>query len=415
MPGKALLSRSRPSLRRALVTTVVGGAALQTAILIVLGIVAWLQRRGQPQGFPHAQFPPTRVGENDLRIYSYGRELYDAMLAAIDAAQETIYLETFIWKGDAVGQAFKEHLARKAQQGVAVHVIFDSFANLVVPRAFKRFPPPIKVLDYRPIRRPWHLLDPRRYALDHRKLLVVDGRVAFIGGYNLGSLYATAWRDTHVRLEGPVAADLAFEFSSFWNDHGPPSVRITRHYPRRFDPLILLQGNDAMRLAFPVRDMYISAIERAEQRIRLTNAYFVPDRVLLRSLIAAAGRGVDVQVLLPWISNHTLPDWLARGRFTRCLEAGIRIFAYRTMIHAKTCTIDGQWSTIGTANLDRLSAVGNYEINLEVYSPDLARQMEDLFAQDKENAVEITLERWVRRPWYAKLSERLLAPLGVFG
>jgi cardiolipin synthase len=410
-----LWSRQRPSLRRALVTAVVGGTALQAAILIVLGIAAWLQRRGQPQGFPHSHFPATRVGENDVQIYSYGRELYDAMLAAIDAAQETIFLETFIWKGDAVGQEFKERLARKAEQGVAVHVIFDSFANLVVPRSFKRFPPQIQVLNYRAIRSLWHLLDPRRYALDHRKLLVVDGRVAFIGGYNLGSLYATAWRDTHLRLEGSAAAHLAFEFSSFWNDHDPSATRITHHYPRRFDPLIVPQGNDALRLAFPIRDMYISAIERAEHHILLTNAYFVPDRTLLRSLNAAAARGVDVQVLLPWISNHTLPDWLARGRFTRCLEAGIRIFAYKTMIHAKTCTIDGQWSTIGTANLDRLSAVGNYEINLEVYSTDLARQMEDLFAQDKENAVELTLARWVRRPWFAKVSERLLAPLSVFG
>jgi cardiolipin synthase len=370
-----------------------GVAALQAAILVVLGIIAWLKRRWQPQGFPHPDFPVTRVGENQVQIYSYGRELYDAMLAAIDAAQESIYLETFIWKGDAVGQAFKEHLARKAEQGVDVHVIFDGFGNLVVPRTFKIFPPEIHVLEHLPIYRPWHLLDPRRYALDHRKLLVVDGRVSFIGGYNLGSLYATAWRDTHLRLEGPAAADLAHEFSSFWNDHGPPPARITRHYPRQFDPLIVPQDNDALRLAFPIRDMYISAIERAEHRILLTNAYFVPDRVLLRSLIAAAGRGVEVQVLLPWISNHTLPDWLARGLFAQCLEAGIRIFAYQTMIHAKTCTIDGQWSTIGTANLDRLSAVGNYEINAEIYSPELARQMEDLFAQDK------------------RVSERLLSPL----
>ena len=119
-------------------------------------------------------------------------------------------------------------------------------------------------------------------------------------------------------------------------------------------------------------------------------------------------------MLLPWISNHTLPDWLARGLFEQCLEAGIRIFGYETMIHAKTCTIDGQWSTIGTANLDRLSAVGNYEINLEVYSDELARQMEDLFAQDRQNSREITRERWLARPWYAKVGERLLSPLRVF-
>ena len=126
-------------------------------------------------------------------LYSYGRELFDAMLEAIDAAHESIYLETYIWKDDAVGQEFQEHLARKAEQGVAVYVIFDSFGNLVVPRTFKSsFHPAIHVLEYRAIRRPWQLLDLRRYALDHRKLLIVDGTTSFIGGYNLGSLYATA-------------------------------------------------------------------------------------------------------------------------------------------------------------------------------------------------------------------------------
>ena len=388
--------------------------ALDAAILLILGIIAWLRRRRQAQGFPHRAYPPTPVGENSLQIYSYGRDLYDAMLAAIDAAQESVYLETFIWKGDAVGQEFKQRLARKARQGVDVYVIFDGFGNLVVPHAFKVFPREIHTLQYRPIRRPWHVLDPRRYALDHRKLLVVDGRIGFIGGYNLGSLYATQWRDTHLRMEGPAVAHLAHEFASFWHDHGVSGAGITRHYPRQFDPLVVSESNDALRLAFPIRDMYIAAIERAEHHILLTNAYFVPDRVLLRALIAASQRGVEVQVLVPWISNHTLPDWLARGLFTRCLEAGIHIFAYQTMIHAKTCTIDGQWSTIGTANLDRLSSVGNYEINVEIYSRELAQQMEGLFAQDKKNAVELSLERWLARPWYARASERMLAPLGVF-
>ena len=118
-----------------------------------------------------------------------------------------------------------------------------------------------------------------------------------------------------------------------------------------------------------------------------------------------------MQVLVPWISNHVVVDWLTRGYFTECLEAGIRVFGYRTMLHAKTCTIDGQWSTIGTANLDRLSAVGNYEINAEVYSEALARQMEELFQSDTTNAVELVKGPWISRPWYSKLGERILAPL----
>ncbi len=390
--------------------------ALQVSTIAVLSFVVASRRRlRRPlQGFPHLRTPEVAVSDNQLKIYSYGRELFDAMIAAIDSAKESIYLETFIWKGDAVGKEFKEHLARKAAEGVAVYVIFDSFGNLVVPRAFKQFPAAIHTLRYRAIARIWHIIDPRRYGLDHRKLLIVDGRIAFIGGYNIGQLYATEWRDTHLRIRGRTAADLAQSFVDFWNRNAPARERITLHYPRRFDPLISVRSNDAMRLTFPIRDMYIEAVDRAEYRIRLTNAYFVPDHVLLEALKAAAARGVDVQVLLPAASNHIVVDWAARGYFTDCLRAGIKIFGYRrAMIHAKTCTIDGVWSTIGTANLDRLSSVGNYEINVEIYNPELANLMEEIFACDKTNAVELTLDQWIARPWYAELSELILTPLRV--
>jgi cardiolipin synthase A/B len=386
--------------------------ALQAIIVIVLEIVSARRKRQRQEGsFPHPHLSEVPVGANRLQIYDYGQDLYDSMLAAIDTAQESIYLETYIWKDDAIGQEFKEHLARKAAEGVEVYVVFDSFGNTVVPHAFKVFPPTIHALPYQAIRRPWQLLDLRRYALDHRKLLIVDGSTGFIGGFNIGSLYATIWRDTQLRICGPAAADLAQSFIDFWNGYATGHRRITRHYPRRFDSRINFRGTNALRLTFPIRDMYIDAIDRAEHSIRLTNAYFVPDGMLLAALKAAAGRGVDVRVLVPWVSNHVVVDWLARGYFTACLQAGIRVFGYRNMLHAKTCTIDGQWSTIGTANLDRLSAVGNYEINAEVYSEALALHMEELFTSDTTNAFELSREQWMSRPWYSKLSERILSPL----
>ena len=132
-----------------------------------------------------------------------------------------------------------------------------------------------------------------------------------------------------------------------------------------------------------------------------------------KSLISASQRGVEVRIIVPWISNHRVVDWLTHGYFTSCLNAGIRIYGYNNMLHAKTCTIDGQWSTIGTANLDRLSAVGNYEINVEVYGNALAKQMEELFKCDTTNAFELTLEQWAKRPWYVVLSEEILLPLRV--
>jgi cardiolipin synthase len=385
---------------------------LQASIVFTLQIVSVIRRRNRHEGnFPHLNMEEVHIGENTVQIYDYGRDLYDAMLAAIDSAQESIYLETYIWKGDATGQEFKEKLARKASQGVEVYAIYDRFANLVVPHSFKVFPPDMHVFQYHAFSRPWHIFDPRRYALDHRKLLVVDGNTAFIGGYNLGSLYATSWRDTHMRIQGPAAAHLAQSFIDFWNQHIPDYDHITRHYPRRFDPLINVWGNSALRLTFPIRDMYIEAIDKSERYILLSNAYFVPDRILLDALKAAAQRGVDVQILVPWVSNHVVVDWLTRGYFAECLKAGIHIFGYRNMLHAKTCSIDGEWSTIGTANLDRLSSVGNYEINTEVYSKKLAHQMEVLFKCDVTNSFELKLDEWEKRPWYAILSERILSPL----
>lgn len=302
---------------------------------------------------------------------------------------------------------------RKAAFGVEVYVVFDSFGNMMVPHTFRAFPSTVHALPYQAIHRPRHLLDLRHYALDHRKLLVVDGSTCFIGGYNIESLSATTGRDTHLRISGPAAADLAQSFIDFWNRHAPGHRRITRQYLRHFESRVTFRGTNALRLMFPIRDMYIIAIDQAGHSIRLTTAYFIPDRVLFAALKAAAGRGVDVRVLVPWISNHVVVDWLARGYFTACLQGGMRVFGSRHMLRATTCTIDGQWTTIGTASLDRLSAVGNYEINAEVYSDVLAQHMEELFRYDTTHAFELTQAQWMSRPWYKKLSERILFPLRV--
>jgi cardiolipin synthase len=400
-------------IKRVLIVMVALQSLTVTALIVISAI---RNRRHEEKSFPHIRLDEVSVGDNRLQLYDYGRELYDAMLEAIDSAQESVFIESFIWKGDEVGKEFRDHLAKKAVQGVPVYVIFDGFANLVVPRSFKTsFGDHVHLLEYQALRHPRYFFDPRRYSLDHRKLLVVDGTIGFIGGYNIGSLYATEWRDTHLRICGPDASELASSFIAFWNRFCDKGDEITRHYKRCFDPLINLRGNDALRLTFPIRDMYIDAIDSAEHTILLTNAYFVPDHILLNALKAAAKRGVDVRVLVPWISNHVVTDWVSRGYFTECLQSGIRIFSYRyAMLHAKTCTIDDQWSTVGTANLDRWSSIGNYEINAEIFSADFARQMRTLFEFDTADTFELTLADWISRPWYTKVSELILAPLRIF-
>lgn len=397
-------------LRNALIATF-SIQMLTASILLIISAIR--DRNKKERSFPRIELKEVQVGANRLQLYGYGRDLYEAMLEAIDNAQESIYIESYIWKDDEAGWDFKAHLAQKAAQGVEVYVIFDRIGNLVVPEDFKNsFDPAIHLLQYQAFGSIEHLIDPRRYALDHRKLLIVDGHTSFIGGYNIGSLYANSWRDTHVRIEGPASAEIARSFTDFWNRFCKKDKKISRHHPRRFDPLINLHGNDALRLAFPIRDMYIEAIHRAEHSILLSNAYFVPDGSLLEALKAAALRGVDVRILVPWTSNHVVADWISHSYFSECLEAGIKVLGYRhAMLHAKTCTVDGQWSTVGTANLDRLSSLGNYEINVEVYSSEFAQQMERLFACDTDDAVELNAQQWHQRPWYTKLGEHILTPL----
>jgi cardiolipin synthase len=387
--------------------------AAQSLVIGVLAAASAIRkRRAPPASFPHERRLIAEVESNEVRVYTYGQDLYNAMLAAIDDARETIFLETFIWKGDPLGQMFKQRLERKAAAGVQVFVIYDGFANLVVPLKFKRFSPTINVLEYRTLDRVWYIFDPRRYARDHRKLLVVDHEIAFLGGFNIGKLYATEWRDTHLRIRGPAARDIAHTFADFWNNNREQRPAIPPILDRPWPGQIKIQRNDLARLILPIRGMYLEAIERAQHHIYLTNAYFIPDRVILSALIQAAQRGVDVRVLLPWQSNHPTADWLARGYFGAFLRSGVRIFGFQNaMIHAKTATIDGQWSTIGTANLDRLSLAGNYEINVEIYDQKFAAVMEHIFEIDLTNAFEMTLERWNHRPWYMWASEKLLSPL----
>jgi len=163
---------------------------------------------------------------------------------------------------------------------------------------------------------------------------------------------------------------------------------------------------------FPIRAMYLEAINRASKNIWMTHAYFIPDSDLVAALATAARRGVDVRLLLPRVSNHVLADWLSRGYYGEMLGAGVRIFRFTgAMVHAKTSTVDGRWSTVGTANIDRLSMTGNYEVNVEIIDPGFAAEMERIYATDLTNCVELTAEEWNSRGVHRKFTEMVLAPL----
>jgi cardiolipin synthase len=391
--------------------------AVQAVMVGVLVGMAELRkrRRGPFKGFPWEDQPEIGLesGKDRLKIYAYGVRLYEDMIKEIEGAEREIFVGTFIWKGDEVGRRFVDTLARRAREGVRVYVVFDGLANAFVPPSFKRFPKEIHCLHFRPLTGPKELLNPRNVFRFHRHVMSVDGRVAFLGGYNIGALYAAGWRDTHVRVRGDATREVDNAFVDFWNAHRTgalPEIGSARE--RDWNPTVRVRRNDPYMRIFPIRGMYLEAIDRANSHLYLTHAYFVPDRALKAHLIDAAKRGVDVQVLVPEQSNHVTADWLARRHFHELLEAGVRIFRYKhIMIHSKTATVDGLWSTIGSANIDRYSMLGNYELNIEVYSRSLAAQMERMFEVDKTNAEELTLEEWENRPLPAKIVEQTLANL----
>ncbi len=401
-------------LRRVLMGLV--GVQLLTALGLTL-TDSYRRRGRKPKPFPVTPPRSVPVGGGEVTTYTYGRDLYADMLAAIEGAQRQVLLETYIWKGDEVGERFKTAVIDAARRGVEVHCIYDGFANLVVSPRFKRFPEPVKVLRYPVWTAGIRIFDMRRYGRDHRKILVVDDEVGFVGGYNIGSAYETEWRDTHVRITGPGVWDLKRAFADFWNLNRRRLILTSERpllleTPSRWEPAIRFQRNVPRQLVFPIRAMYLEAIAKASTNIWMTHAYFIPDQDFVDALRVAAMRGVDVRLLLPMTSNHVVADWISRGYFEQLLVAGVRIFRFAgAMVHAKTSTIDGSWSTVGTANVDRLSLQGNYEINVEIIDPAMATKLEEIFTTDLTNAVELSLEDWEARSFQRRFAEGILAPL----
>ncbi len=391
---------------------------VQLALAIGMSLVDSYRRRGKKPGrFPVTAPRTVSIGDGTVTAYTFGRDLYADMLAAIEGAQRRILLETYIWKADEIGERFKQALADAAARGVEVHCIYDGFANLVVSPRFLRFPPTMKVLRYPVYAAGWRPFDLRRYGRDHRKILVVDDEVGFLGGYNIGSAYETEWRDTHLRITGPAVWDLTRAFVDFWNLNRRRIVGASRRpllleTSSTWDPRVRFHRNVPRLWMFPIRSMYLEAINRASHKLWMTHAYFIPDQDFVDAMKAAALRGVDVRLLVPLKSNHIVADWISRGYFSQLLDAGVRIFRYKdAMVHAKTSTIDGTWVTVGTANIDRLSLTGNYEINVELIDPDVASAMEEIFATDQANSLELTSGEWEARDLHRKFTEFVLGPL----
>ncbi|GGG61399.1 cardiolipin synthase B [Kocuria dechangensis] len=402
------------SLRRLALRSFLGFIGVQAVVVAALVVTDALEKKGRVQrsGFPRPGTFQATVAETATTTYTYGEDLYQDMLAAIRGARRRILLETFIWKDDEVGRAFRDALNDAARRGVEVYVVYDQFGNLVVPASFYDFHPDVHVFRFPAVGPALFSAPLRATGLTHRKILVVDNEVGFVGGYNIGSLYATQWRDTHVRLRGPAVYELGHSFAQVWNHLATAHPALSPANPVSWISPVRAINNIPADLVYPIRSVYLDAISRAQEHIHLTTAYFIPDQRILTALIEAARRGVDVQVMMPEESNHLLADWLSRGFYTALLAEDITVLLYRhAMIHAKTVTIDGQWSFVGTANIDRLSLRFNYETGLAIQDQDFAADLEAIFTADSANCRQLSLEEWSTRHPAARFAEAVLVPL----
>jgi cardiolipin synthase len=374
---------------------------------------------------------------NQVLLLQDGPTTYRAMYAAILAAQDHINMETYILDDDEVGQRFAQALIAKQRQGVQVNLIRDSVGTLDTPAAFfqQLTDNGVRVLEFNPInplltRKEWEL-----NQRDHRKLLIVDGRTAFLGGINISGVYSggsfrrgsraksssrpdlnLAWRDTHLQLRGPVVAELQKLFLATWESQKGAPLAAKNYFPPPENAgreVVRAIGSSPEEPYSPIYATLLSAIASAETRVYLTNAYFAPDPQLLEALEAAAQRGVDVKLILPSQTDSWLVFHAGRNSYGRLLRAGVKIYERRGVIlHSKTALIDGVWATVGSTNLDWRSFLHNYELNAVVLGTDFGRQMETMFAKDLEASAAITLEQWQRRAldlrmkeWFARVWE----------
>lgn len=366
------------------------------------------------------------IAGNQVTLLFDGPQTMNAMMTAIRKAKDHIHLETYIFDQDELGLEFARLLIEKQQAGVEVNIIYDSVGTIGTPQGFfdNMKAAGIHLLAFNPVnptklRGPW---SPNRR--DHRKILIVDGEVAFTGGVNISASYANSslfrskskdpgkvgWRDTHIQITGPAVAALQWVFLETWLNVGdkPPADKL-------YFPALKNQGNKMVRVLASepesnpaIYKAYLLAIQEARDSIHITSAYFVPDAQILKALIAAAKRGVDVKIIMPGVTDSGLVFHAGQSFYDEMLAGGIKVYQLNiSVLHAKTAVIDQVWSTVGSTNIDTRSFLHNKEVNVVVIDTEFAVAMENAFEEDLRLSTEITLESWQQRPQMNKLKEWL--------
>ncbi len=363
---------------------------------------------------------PSILASNRVSALINGDQIFPAMLESIHSARHSIDLETYIYWSGNIGQKFAEALAEGARAGVKVHVLIDWVGSRKVDSRDLQVmrEAGVEVEKYNPL--VWFNLA-RLNHRDHRKLLIVDGKIGYIGGAGLADLWqgnADApkhWRDTQFRLEGPAVGQMQAAFMDNWVKTTGRVLDTEGYFPE-----LLPAGDDLAQVFFSsprdgtesVRLMYLLAIAAATKSIRLSASYFVPGELTTEELVDASQRGVNVEIIVPGAKTDVpVARYASRSKWGPLLRAGVKIYEYEpTMYHCKVMIVDDVWVTVGSANFDNRSFRLNDEANLNVYSAEFAARQSWIFEEDKKNARLISYKEWKGRGLCTKLLERILSP-----
>ncbi|MBK7864624.1 MAG: cardiolipin synthase ClsB [Archangiaceae bacterium] len=360
-------------------------------------------------------FAEVEVGSNRVALLKDGYQTFPAMLEALRAAQSTLCIETYILRDDRVGDALASVLIERAYAGVEVNLMYDGWGAGVSDAYVTRLRlAGVRVVNFQPVK----LLGPlgrllgRLKRRNHRKAMIIDGRIGFTGGLNLSSDYAAVedggrgWRDTHVRIEGPAAVQLERMFLITWRKHKGPRLDEQRYVHPETPPdrRVRIIGNEFRKDRKDIRVAYVAAFNAAKRRIHVTNSYFMPPARVLRGLMRAARRGVEVTLILAGTTDVPLVLLATRGLYAKLLRSGVKVYEWQgRVLHAKTAVVDGAWSTVGSANLDNLSLRQNLEVNAVIEDERFGTAMERLFTQDLYQCTAITRERLDERSLFDRL------------
>ncbi len=357
------------------------------------------------------------VAGNDVQLLENGDEIFPAMLDAIARAESSIHMEAYIFRDGVIGRRFAEALAARAREGVAVRLLLDAIGSVgfgEVNEGILR-EAGASVVFFRPIGASSIL---KLHLRTHRKVLVVDGRVGFVGGVCIADEWMgdadlpTRWRETVVRVEGPVTRQLQAAYGRAWLEATGELLAGRALYPvngKAGDAVAQVMDSTPGFDSNPARLSFLVAVGSATKSLDITSAYFVLDRTARRSLAEAVKRGVRVRLLLQ--GPHTdlkLVRYAGRNDYHNLLKAGIEIHEYqKARLHAKTFVVDGSWGSVGSTNLTNRSFSWNYESNVHVFDVGFARRMEEAFERDLAHSRQITLEEWKDRPFGDRLLEWL--------